>query len=901
MNRRISSLGDSSSHKLIVLIQKLKTLPRLVYLAVFSFFMTYALIHLFARLLIKDKASALLDIYEAVNRCVTSPRFLGCIGLLVLIIYFWRHKATLANKASCLQGLASILTEILSDNHTAHQSSTKLVRREITLSLSGKYLSYYFVFSIIVVLALRGCWAICTIAHQSANMNALRPQALTVQIISDERDHEHGARYTAEVLSPVQYRNAHIVLLTTTHHEELFLGKLYQINGSFTPSSTAQRQSTMLQGICGLYRASGISQLSALPDNRDFSLSLMQFLRWHLSDFRIVAQDLLGARVDQAHGLMAAISLGDKRGLFIDSLQEDLQITGLAHVVAVSGMHLSIVITLASGLSERAGLSHRFRFLIVIVLSLLFLVITGVQHSTLRAYLMIISVILARNCGRNTLGLSALSLALITILIAHPLAAASISLQLSALSVAGLILFSRPLYDWLLPHLPARISILPGVNALLELASVSISAQIATTWLVALITGRISLIATFANCIIVGVIPVLLIGALTLCALGLVRECIAHWIPPGIETHLSISHGLTMEPIISWMQSIIWQILTLIIDLFHGALAVLAQCICALVHALASAPYAAIPLTTSNICICIIVMLLISILLCRKYRHLTLLLGFMFVVTCVFSTMHEIYQSHATSVTMLNVGQGDALVLQARGSVALIDTGPDCSVVSELRAMDITAVDLLILTHLDRDHVGGLDALAYYLKAQAVALPQGALNHLSHDQLACLEKMGVSQVYEVVGMDRLYFDGFTIDILGPLKTVSGHENEESVVCQVVLKPSIWPSVMGGELTVLATGDAPADTVLDELIHHPPLPDTDVLKVSHHGAKNGTSQPLLKEVSPDIALISCALTNPYGHPHETCINALTEENVLYFVSGWDGRTTIYNINDLLQVE
>jgi len=221
-------------------------------------------------------------------------------------------------------------------------------------------------------------------------------------------------------------------------------------------------------------------------------------------------------------------------------------------------------------------------------------------------------------------------------------------------------------------------------------------------------------------------------------------------------------------------------------------------------------------------------------------------------------------------VTFLDVGQGDAILIQAPGNIdVLIDGGPDNRVVEKLGErlpyFDRT-IELLILTHPDSDHVNGLPEVARRYRIDQVMIT-GVKNELPTymELLAQLEKQNTDIQYAKPGMKFQIGEG-ALTILGPLGEHVGETPKEANALSVVSRLEV------GEHSVLITGDAD-QAEESELISQGGSLRSDILKVGHHGSKTSSSEPWLKAVSPDLAIMSYGADNRYGHPNQETVGRL----------------------------
>lgn len=238
-------------------------------------------------------------------------------------------------------------------------------------------------------------------------------------------------------------------------------------------------------------------------------------------------------------------------------------------------------------------------------------------------------------------------------------------------------------------------------------------------------------------------------------------------------------------------------------------------------------------------------------------------------------------QTGTLTVTWLDVGQGDAAVIQCGGQTMLIDGGkPEKSsyIYAWLQQHGLSYLDVIVATHVDADHIGGLS---------------GALNYASVGTAYCPETTGTTETFQSfvkylaqrgkqitvpTAGETFALGGAQVQILGPL-----HSAEDSNDNSIVLKVSF------GATSFLFTGDAERAEEQNLLNAGVNLQST-VLKVGHHGSDTSTSYPFLRAVAPQYAVISVGAGNSYGHPTEAVLSRLRDAGVTTFRTDMQGEIT-----------
>jgi len=230
-------------------------------------------------------------------------------------------------------------------------------------------------------------------------------------------------------------------------------------------------------------------------------------------------------------------------------------------------------------------------------------------------------------------------------------------------------------------------------------------------------------------------------------------------------------------------------------------------------------------------------------------------------------------------VTVLDVGQGQCILLQSEGSTFLVDCGGGRGekaadiAAEQLLSQGITRIDGLILTHYDRDHAEGVEFLAPRIDIERVYLP------MTEDADGCLQSV-LDAVPEQVPIDSdmtIAFGDARIQLFPAKSMGSGNDSCASVLFQ------------RGKCDTLITGDLSADAER-QLLSDYDLPDLEVLIVGHHGSKYSTCPELLEATAPDVAIISVGADNSYGHPTDEVLQRLNAAGCAVYRTDLHGTIT-----------
>jgi beta-lactamase superfamily II metal-dependent hydrolase len=238
-------------------------------------------------------------------------------------------------------------------------------------------------------------------------------------------------------------------------------------------------------------------------------------------------------------------------------------------------------------------------------------------------------------------------------------------------------------------------------------------------------------------------------------------------------------------------------------------------------------------------------------------------------------------------VSFLNVGQGDSIYISSpTGREVLIDGGKDAQVLGQVRSVKQfwdTTFDLVVATHSDLDHIGGLFPVLRRYSADTIILSHGKSDTSFDESLLreaqTQEKENSSRIlFAEEGMEFDLGGGARLMILAPAASQEkGDTNERSTVMLLTYK----------DKTFLFMADVPL-SVEREIIQKYSLKNITVLKAGHHGSKTSTGDVFLSEVRPEYVVISVGANNSYGHPHEEVLNRLTNFKTTTLRTDQEGR-------------
>ena len=233
------------------------------------------------------------------------------------------------------------------------------------------------------------------------------------------------------------------------------------------------------------------------------------------------------------------------------------------------------------------------------------------------------------------------------------------------------------------------------------------------------------------------------------------------------------------------------------------------------------------------------------------------------------------------AIKFIDVGQGEAILIALPEKTMLIDAGPTGSapkIAQVLQELGRNKIDYLVATHPDEDHIGGMADVISSTQIGTIYAPNKTNNTATYRKfLAAIQNNNLQITLAEAGTIIDQTDSYKLEILWPKKDANFPDtNDYSIIIKLTV----------GNKTFLFTGDAPTNAILNSNPGH-----IDVLKVSHHGSRTGTTEVLIHKLSPTYAVLSYAVDNSYGHPMQSVLNALHKHSVEVWGTGANGTITI----------
>ena len=588
------------------------------------------------------------------------------------------------------------------------------------------------------------------------------------------------------------------------------------------------------------------------------------FYRWLYSLRRDMADAIDMAVPEPQAAFGQSILLGIRDNL-TDTLKEDFRRTGTAHMLAISGLHVGILLIAVVTAGETLG-GRRAQIYLVAPLGAiwLYVLLSGASPSAVRAAIMGTVYVGALAFGRRGSIVPSLALAAALMAALDPRILYRISFQLSFAAMMGISIFYDVVYHRL-NNLTVPMD-RPNFNAgaaggLLAAVGVTLAATVATAPLIALYFSRIPIAGLPATLLTLPVLPMSLGAHGVAAAIGLVSEHVAipfGWLAWGLSAYITGIVGLFARvpaasvDVGSAAPALVWAFYAM-----FAALAILVYI---------GPSFARWTLWASSIA---------EKIQSERAQGLTLpwQVPAVFLVIAVLTWAALLYTPGGTlKVVFADVGQGDMTVITTPGGHRIVvDGGPDgvraAGVLDKETPFWDRSVDLVVLTHPHADHVSGLTEIARRYKIERILERRQEFESADYADWTKLAQATDAEILRAMpGMSLSFDDGVHVQVLGPPDPLLAGTDSDVDNGSVVVK------VVYGTVEFLITGDLFHQGEAWMLRSGQPLA-SDVLKVGHHGSRTSTSVEFLRAVDPAAAVISVAGDNRFGHPDASVVERL----------------------------
>ncbi len=569
-------------------------------------------------------------------------------------------------------------------------------------------------------------------------------------------------------------------------------------------------------------------------------------IRRGVDDIKARSERALGVGIDNRFSsLSRGMVLGADEGIDRDTIEE-FRRSGLAHLLAVSGQNVMLLVILTIPILSIAGFGYRARLVALLPLIGIYTLITGADPPIQRAAVMATAGIVAALAGRGRVSWYALLIAAVVTLAINPMAVTDAGWQLSFAAVVSIF--------WLAPKIEGVMGSLP--RALAQGAAITAAATIFTAPLMAHHFERVSVVSLAANLLALPLVaPIMWLGMLastvgqfwlapaylinkvdTVCLAYLLR--VAEWSSDQRFAVVQIS-------LPEW-----WQV-----ALAYGAL-------------FASVIAVGFVFRTP------------------KWRYIVTAVSAVTLIALLSGAIPHRPTGGSRpdnfTATFIDVGQGDATLLQTPvGQAVLVDAGPPgVRLFEKLQELGVKQLDLVVLTHAQMDHYGGIGDLSQHIRVGTALVGSGSASRSYNDALASLERKG-AKIVEAEAGQTVKLGRLALSVLYPESTIADRSagsdpNNDAIV--------IYASYGSFDLFLPADAESGIWGSIE-------LPDVEVYKVAHHGSADEGLEMALKRLKPDVAVISVGRDNRFGHPNPETTSSLKDVGARILRTDRDGTVTV----------
>lgn len=581
--------------------------------------------------------------------------------------------------------------------------------------------------------------------------------------------------------------------------------------------------------------------------------------------------------INNKNGIISAIILGDKIDLDSD-IKELYSVSGIAHILAISGLHISFI-----GMAIYRLLRRRFRFLfsaavsIPVVLS--FGIMSGFGISTIRAIIMFILKIIGEVLGRKYDAITAISLAGLVLLVQNPFVVCNSGFQMSFGAIIAIVLI-----------LPIVEEILNTDNKIIKVLSANFTISLVMNPILAWNYYELPTFSFLLNIVVVPLMSVVIVSSIV----GIFCSCIMFGfgkvvIFPGcgiLELYTFLCNIINKSSVAS---IVVGQPKVTIIIVYYAILLVVLFGLKNIrtKYTRAEKERNIIKKETG----------LVLEKKAKKERRikgqnvklrLACIVGFLLLNCLIYYIPNPGFY-----ITFINVGQGDGILIHGdNGTKVMVDGGSTSEkqvakncIVPYLKAEGIGTIDYSIITHTDKDHISGILEIlennnSNRIRIKNLVMPDINMKDDTYNELIEKAKLKKINVLYIKKGDTLSLGKTKIKCIYPETTTTASDKND--YCTVL-------SVKNKTSKILLTGDISKE--IEEKIKDDIEENYTVLKVAHHGSNYSSSEKFLKKVNPKYSIISVGKNNSYGHPGNETMERLRKQGGVIYRTDEKGGITI----------
>ena len=583
-----------------------------------------------------------------------------------------------------------------------------------------------------------------------------------------------------------------------------------------------------------------------------------------LIDMQQKFADILEKVCGEEAGVFEAIVLGDKSNLDTE-LKMRYQMAGIIHILAISGLHISLLGMGLYQLLKKAGLGIWPAGILALVIMLQYGMMTGGGVSTMRAVSMFLLSVGAKIAGRIYDMPTGVAAACILILTESPAYLVDGGFLLSFGSVIGIGCV------W-----PVFAEILKTENKIFRSFLASAVVQLTTLPVVLWFYGEVSVVGIFLNLLVLPTVGIVLGSGTAGVLVGWFHiKTASVAVIPGrmiLKIYELLADLAGKLPFCTWIggKPQMWQIVDYYLIL-AGAMWIYRKIIQSAGNGQSR----------------------------KKIQHLWIFKIMTAGMVCIAILFLGCHSREEFRITCLDVGQGDGIVIEIENQWNLLIDGGSTNknavgkyqILPYLKSRGIARLDGIYISHTDEDHISGVRELLEYMGKNLTAVRVENLflpawkkiqENQNYQELVRLADAAGIRVFCLRAGDEIRYGNCRLKVLWPQAGVSGENvNEDAMVLE--METSDFKGIF--------TGDIGMETE-KKLLRNGCLEDVDFLKTAHHGSGYSTGEEFLKIIRPELAVISCSATNTYGHPSPDTVRRLEDSGSRVLITKEAGAVMVY---------
>ncbi len=558
--------------------------------------------------------------------------------------------------------------------------------------------------------------------------------------------------------------------------------------------------------------------------------------------------------------VLKAFVLGDKSSLS-DKIDNTFSSSGLSHILAVSGLHVSVFSSALAGILAFFSKSKRKCMIITCIGAIFFVLFTGASVSAIRAGVMCATAYFAKLIYRKADSLSVLAGVAAVLCIVNPHVVYDASFVLSFSATAGILTLTDTvliIFRPIMSKLDQKKLIHRKIGDSINVFCVGIAAQIFVTPLLVYMFNGFSVMSVIATVAINFLLSPMLIAGLVFCALSFVNKIVA--IPAGVFIYFLAKIVIIVAEFFGGFEfsKIIFGTVTPFLILLYASF------------------------------------IIVGIFAIRKKK-----LHFITALICTACLMvtyliNTIFNYDTAQVSFINVGNGDCTLVKAPGDCdILIDAGGSAKsettgeyiIYPYLIQNGVTDIEYVILSHTHADHVNGLLGLFDIIKIEHIIMPCNAEDTEEAQKiLKKAKEYNIPITYFIHGDVLKVNDDMKITAVTP-------DAKQYLISKDTNDSCLTVRLDYGETSFMFTGDITTDIERYILDVHGDMLESDVLKVAHHGSASSNCQEFIDAVNAEYAYIPVG-KNSYGHPSQEVIDRLVQSGSQVYCANVHRDVTFY---------